>query len=764
MHEAPTRRPTPLSTRYSVLFLRCGRLALLAFGVLAGACGGSSSSEGMGLLLKRPVGGCTSLGPVKGSSAGNSWLDAESHRIYAQDELVDEAKRRSATHVLLGEPEQHGSRSRKFTTISGEAFRCDEEPRFDESPILVIKGKDGKPTKEEPPDPAVGPPAALDPLRSAPPSVWATWQGSASQPGFGSFDAQLSLSRAGAVGACGAAEYPTLGCRGTLTSCTLGADGSLEATQSLTVVGKCVDGGKIRMTPRGTTLSAAWYLPDGRVAAQGELRPPKNDHPLLESARRQLPPLPPRSTPVLDDELFEVLPQFLPDVLPAGFVTDDPATTRIGADSRFSAVRTYRQQGGAVVVVAFLLVRSEREGASATLMSLEKGGGSQSDVLGFPALWRPAAPGARQTVYVVLSPRLQIEVNATGIAPSAVEDVLRGVSPQYLAQVESRGNVALEALTQRQQFKDAQGQTVEVAAGHRAFADRVVSIEPGPNRGRNTDANGTLGPPRSGGIYSLGCRGKIRVAFEDNVLVDGPGPDLHLFEVGPRVETMHVRISEDGEKWLDAGQVKGQPASLDISKVATPGRPYRFVEVEDVGSACTASTAGADIDAIGALNGASLSEFASKRAPARAKPKSNAAPRKASPLDDPRHIAEAVQKSEGVPLDVSVKGQDYVLSEPKSGYSVRSSGTARADVNGDGKPDAVVLNSRGDARRTEHQLEVYTERDGKVGPLAQAVIGYGDPSPTAGSLRVKGNRIEFAMSGSAYSYELRHGSLIRLRP
>src|SRR5262249_6814327 len=72
-----------------------------------------------------------------------------------------------------------------------------------------------------------------------------------------------------------------------------------------------------------------------------------------------------------------------------------------------------------------------------------------------------------------------------------------------------------------------------------ARADGVVSCPIGTGRGaREADLPGVvLGPPRGGGAFtgssdtfSLGLGGSITLAFTDNVIVDGPGPDLTVFE------------------------------------------------------------------------------------------------------------------------------------------------------------------------------------------------------------------------------------------
>jgi hypothetical protein len=476
--------------------------------------------------------------------------------------------------------------------------------------------------------------------------------------------------------------------------------------------------------------------------------------------------LPPRAEPALDDELYEVLPQFLPNVLPAGFVTEDPPATRVGGGNDFQVRRSYRRADGSFVDLALLLMRSKHEGATATLEALSKSAGAPKTLAGFPALFGPATAGGNQQVSIALTARLQIDVQFKGLSNQVLEDIVRGLSPEYLAQVEAGGRSAIDALSRTREFEDAQGEKVQMATGQSAFADRVVAMDRGPQRSGNPgDPNRALGPPdrnKDAGFYALGCRGSIQLAFDDNVLADGPGPDLHIFEVGGFVETISVRISEDGQSWIDAGQVKGQPASLDITKVAKPGARYRFVEITDLGNECGNEFPGADIDAVGAING---QLFASQNAhPVPPSSGKNPGPKAASE-DELRRVAEAVQKSEGVPLNVSVDKEGWKMSEKNGGYTVQTSGVARANVDGKGSIDTVFINTRRSAQRAEHQLEIYTERqNGGLGPLAQVVIGYGEPSPSAGTLRVNGNRISFSMSGTPYVYELRGSTLFPVKP
>jgi len=148
--------------------------------------------------------------------------------------------------------------------------------------------------------------------------------------------------------------------------------------------------------------------------------------------------------------------------------------------------------------------------------------------------------------------------------------------------------------------------------GAASFADRVVSWNPG-NPAPDPDttvADRALGAPdyntdRKASYLSLGQGGSLIVEFTDNVLIDVPGPDLLIFEVG-EPERSTVAISEDGENWVEVGEADSLEA-LDIAPVATPGARYRYVRLTEIherepsSPARIAANAGPDIDAIGAI-------------------------------------------------------------------------------------------------------------------------------------------------------------------
>lgn len=96
------------------------------------------------------------------------------------------------------------------------------------------------------------------------------------------------------------------------------------------------------------------------------------------------------------------------------------------------------------------------------------------------------------------------------------------------------------------------------------WADCVEAFEPaeGVSYGHDMLPEIVLGPPVGGGelvggtdVVSLGCGGSITLGFREPWPVDGPGPDLVVFENAFRageitfVEPGQVLVSDDGEDW-----------------------------------------------------------------------------------------------------------------------------------------------------------------------------------------------------------------------
>ncbi|MEM1414311.1 MAG: cell surface protein [Myxococcota bacterium] len=174
------------------------------------------------------------------------------------------------------------------------------------------------------------------------------------------------------------------------------------------------------------------------------------------------------------------------------------------------------------------------------------------------------------------------------------------------------------------------------------FADEVVSFMPGPNAGFGQDDLPcvVLGPPVGEGdgagsldVLSLGNAGEIVLAFRDTELVDGPGPDLLVFEnpFSGFTETGAVAVSEDGITWEewpclnsasmdfpgcagvrpvfanpdnDIDPTDPEAAGGDAFDLADLGLTRaRFVRIRDTGwNVYGGMSGGFDLDAIAAVN------------------------------------------------------------------------------------------------------------------------------------------------------------------
>lgn len=182
-----------------------------------------------------------------------------------------------------------------------------------------------------------------------------------------------------------------------------------------------------------------------------------------------------------------------------------------------------------------------------------------------------------------------------------------------------------------------------------AFVDRVVSYRIGDGGGKNEDRlpKIVLGAPQGGGllkagtdVFSLGRGGEIVLEFTDNEVIDGPGPDLLIFENAflqepgnnPHLgffELARVEVSADGESWqgfpYDSGTKKGcagwNPVLANSEENAIPpdqvekagGDPFdlqdlklesiRFVRITDLGNSLgNDKTVGFDLDAVVAVH------------------------------------------------------------------------------------------------------------------------------------------------------------------
>jgi hypothetical protein len=183
------------------------------------------------------------------------------------------------------------------------------------------------------------------------------------------------------------------------------------------------------------------------------------------------------------------------------------------------------------------------------------------------------------------------------------------------------------------------------------YAESVESFSPGEAAGYNQAKlpDIVLGPPKGKGqsagsldVASLGADGEIVLGFGEQVIVDGPGPDLIVFEnpfwpngdaTQAFVELGEVSVSEDGETWAafpcdTAGDGDGHftgcagvtptleydPATLlPLDPAQTGGDAFdlaelnvasaRFVKIRDLHTLEPAGISGGfDLDAVGIVN------------------------------------------------------------------------------------------------------------------------------------------------------------------
>jgi hypothetical protein len=158
---------------------------------------------------------------------------------------------------------------------------------------------------------------------------------------------------------------------------------------------------------------------------------------------------------------------------------------------------------------------------------------------------------------------------------------------------------------------------VDFPGGVASFADAAVSYSVGSDKvtAPHRDSSNALGVPDYAGatcstsctFVSLGSGGSLVLRFTDNVLT-GSGSsafDLWVFEIGPDVEDTFVAVSEDGIAWLEVGKVSGGTRGIDLDfygyGTSSEFAYVRLIDDPDEGSR-TGATAGADIDAVGAIS------------------------------------------------------------------------------------------------------------------------------------------------------------------
>jgi len=164
--------------------------------------------------------------------------------------------------------------------------------------------------------------------------------------------------------------------------------------------------------------------------------------------------------------------------------------------------------------------------------------------------------------------------------------------------------------TQRLTFAGSDGKRAFFPLGELSFADQVLSLKLGFPRPKMIfrDSTQCLGAPNyrnysSPDFVSLGCGGQLVFRFTDNGFMNMEGKDLYIFEVGPARERTRVDISKDGQIWEYAGIAAGGTSWIDFDQEGIDRSTlYSYVRLTDLKDECDGKSAGADIDAIGAVS------------------------------------------------------------------------------------------------------------------------------------------------------------------
>jgi len=159
-------------------------------------------------------------------------------------------------------------------------------------------------------------------------------------------------------------------------------------------------------------------------------------------------------------------------------------------------------------------------------------------------------------------------------------------------------------------YKTSQGVPVYLPLGKISFADTVIDYyigTPKPIR-KYRDPQKSLNAPNYTSYsipsyFSLGCGGFLTVKFIDNGFMNLSGDDIYIFEVGPAKEPASVEISINGTDWIYAGEINGGKSVLELSDQNVDTQTiFHYLRITDLKRVCNSKTAGADIDAIAAIN------------------------------------------------------------------------------------------------------------------------------------------------------------------
>lgn len=138
-------------------------------------------------------------------------------------------------------------------------------------------------------------------------------------------------------------------------------------------------------------------------------------------------------------------------------------------------------------------------------------------------------------------------------------------------------------------------------------ADQVVAYNPGSGASQNyADPAAALGDPDivedpcCQGMVQLGRGGSLLLAFVDNSIADGDGPDFQVFGESVEDDFLLIEVSADGMVWNAFPKVSESPGGLDLADAGLAQAVYvRLTDFE------SQTASGPEIDAVVALHSGS---------------------------------------------------------------------------------------------------------------------------------------------------------------
>ena len=137
----------------------------------------------------------------------------------------------------------------------------------------------------------------------------------------------------------------------------------------------------------------------------------------------------------------------------------------------------------------------------------------------------------------------------------------------------------------------------ELGDRHAARVESYLAAPFTPADAAYNDPERALGPP-DGRTVALADGSHIILRFFRGI-VDGPGPDLRIYEVGPDAAEARIAVSADAQHWIElTDSVFGPTYDLDLATIFQT--PLFFVRVRGLDT--RGPEPGFDLDAVEALH------------------------------------------------------------------------------------------------------------------------------------------------------------------